>query len=64
MANESSAPIEMPSTCPHCKQKQVVHIRDGINFNQSSPQSIRCVQCDKTFAEIFPGELVGGPFRR
>jgi hypothetical protein len=52
----------MPISCPHCQQKQVIHVvaREGIA--QLGKQTINCLKCKGEIEVTIPDQIAGGPF--
>jgi len=69
-ARDKITPMEEPKTafvvmtisCPHCQQKQVVHVRARAGFRAMTNHAVVCVNCKKDFAVMVPDVIVGGPF--
>jgi DNA-directed RNA polymerase subunit M/transcription elongation factor TFIIS len=56
------SPTVMPISCPHCQQKQVIHVvaREGIA--QLGKQTINCLKCKGEIEVTIPDQIAGGPF--
>jgi DNA-directed RNA polymerase subunit RPC12/RpoP len=55
---------EVTITCPHCKQKQIVHlqVRAPSIAQVSGPQWVLCVKCQSEFAGPGMAKIIAGPF--
>jgi len=49
-------------SCSHCKQEQVVHLRDRGGFWSTAHQRIECLKCKQVFEVKLPDAIVAGPF--
>jgi transcription elongation factor Elf1 len=56
------SPIVIPVSCPHCKQKQVIHVVARAGVAQLGNQTINCVKCKAEIDVTIPDQIVGGPF--
>ena len=54
--------VVMTVECPHCKQKQSIHVNARTRIAQYSPQTIPCINCDGDFNVTVSDKIVGGPF--
>jgi transcription elongation factor Elf1 len=65
MENTAKPPYlnyEVKISCLHCKQEQIVQIRDILGYGAGSLQSVRCAKCERYFDAMVSGQIVGGPF--
>jgi hypothetical protein len=60
MVNEPH--IVVPICCSQCKQEQVVQVRARTGFGAMSPQTVRCIKCERDFDVMLPDQILGGPF--
>ena len=55
--------VVMTVECPHCQEKQTVHVVARTGFaQQMSDQTIKCVKCGKDFKVLVPDKIIDGPF--
>jgi hypothetical protein len=63
--------VVMPVSCSHCKEEQLVHVRErrmrpaptGGPSRRGGPQTVECLKCHKGFDAMAPGRIIAGPFR-
>jgi hypothetical protein len=49
-------------TCPHCRAKQRIHVRNHGQTGQMVAECVRCFHCNQQFIVMVPYEIVTGPF--
>jgi transcription elongation factor Elf1 len=54
------SPTEIPISCPHCKQEQVIHVVARAGIAQLGKQTINCVKCKAEIDVTVPDQIVGG----
>jgi len=54
---------KIPVCCPHCKQKQIVHVFVRLGRNPMNNQTVNCMTCKKEFDVLVSDPIIGGPFR-
>lgn len=54
--------VIMTEKCPYCNTKHRVHVSAGVGTVQVSEQTILCLNCNKPFNKVLPGEILRGPF--
>jgi hypothetical protein len=52
----------IPVLCPHCKQKQFVHVAPRASIAQPGDQTINCVKCKGEISVTILDQIVGDPF--
>ena len=62
MEAERAPYVVMAVLCSHCKEKQVVHVRDRASFAGEGLHTVECLKCHKGFDVLVPDEIVAGPF--
>ena len=53
---------KIPVYCPHCKQKQIVHVFVRLGRSPMNNQTINCMTCKKEFDVLVSDPIIGGPF--
>ena len=53
----------IPVSCPHCKQKQFVHVGPRAGIAQPGNQTINCVKCKGEISVTILDQIVGDPFK-
>jgi hypothetical protein len=56
------SPAVIPISCPHCHQKQAIHVVARAGISQLGKQAINCVKCKAEIDLTVPDQIVGGPF--
>jgi C4-type Zn-finger protein len=57
--------IEMTISCPHCEQRQVVHVRASTpSFVQVGAHPVVCVKCQYEFDAPVLDKIIAGPFAK
>jgi DNA-directed RNA polymerase subunit RPC12/RpoP len=71
MDAQQSPYVAMTVSCSHCKERQLVYVRerrmrpapaDGPS-RRSSPQTVECLKCHRGFDAMASGKIIAGPFR-
>lgn len=62
-SQQNQEQLQKTVKCPHCQKNQVVLVsREPPGLGQLGHHSITCVYCEKPWAQLLPGPIVGGPF--
>ena len=71
MEPQQSPYVAVTVSCSHCKEEQLVHVRErrmrpaptGGPSRRGGPQTVECLKCHKGFDVRVPGKIIAGPFR-